>query len=227
MLLNLILAQGTHFSQIFQISFRCDASPNPAETPQNPCRIALPRRFSASVPPGEPTESTGETPAGRNPDAPGSDARTFCKNLAARLHRPREKRICAFARKKRRPCVHFEKKHYLCPPKSGEMQEWLNWPAWKASKPPKGFRGSNPLLSAKRFRADRCRFMQRFFLFDFRKPESAESIEIMLRRRKRAEFQFRSFSFLPSRLSTKPRIRNRLRFRMCNNPNRLTARAIL
>ena len=91
----------------------------------------------------------------------------------------------------------------------GKMQEWLNWPAWKASKPPKGFRGSNPLLSAKRFRADRCRFMQRFFLFDFRKPESAESIEIMLRRRKRAEFQFRSFSFLPSRLSTKPRIRNR------------------
>lgn len=149
MLLNLILAQGTHFSQIFQISFRCDASPNPAETPQNPCRIALPRRFSASVPPGEPTESTGETPAGRNPDAPGSDARTFCKNLAARLHRPREKRICAFARKKRRPCVHFEKKHYLCPPKSGEMQEWLNWPAWKASKPLKGFRGSNPLLSAR------------------------------------------------------------------------------
>ena len=32
------------------------------------------------------------------------------------------------------------------------MQEWLNWPAWKASKPPKGFRGSNPLLSAKKYR---------------------------------------------------------------------------
>ena len=32
----------------------------------------------------------------------------------------------------------------------GKMQEWLNWPAWKASKPQKGFRGSNPLLSAKR-----------------------------------------------------------------------------
>ena len=31
----------------------------------------------------------------------------------------------------------------------GKMQEWLNWPAWKASKPQKGFRGSNPLLSAK------------------------------------------------------------------------------
>ena len=30
----------------------------------------------------------------------------------------------------------------------GKMQEWLNWPAWKASKPLKGFRGSNPLLSA-------------------------------------------------------------------------------
>ena len=32
------------------------------------------------------------------------------------------------------------------------MQEWLNWPAWKASKPQKGFRGSNPLLSAKKQR---------------------------------------------------------------------------
>ena len=29
------------------------------------------------------------------------------------------------------------------------MQEWLNWPAWKASKRQKRFRGSNPLLSAK------------------------------------------------------------------------------
>ncbi len=32
----------------------------------------------------------------------------------------------------------------------GKMQEWLNWPAWKASKPQKGFGGSNPPLSAKR-----------------------------------------------------------------------------
>ena len=31
----------------------------------------------------------------------------------------------------------------------GEVQEWLNWPAWKASKRQKRFRGSNPLLSAK------------------------------------------------------------------------------
>ena len=31
----------------------------------------------------------------------------------------------------------------------GKVQEWLNWPAWKASKPLKGFRGSNPLLSAR------------------------------------------------------------------------------
>ena len=30
----------------------------------------------------------------------------------------------------------------------GKMQEWLNWPAWKASKPQKGFGGSNPPLSA-------------------------------------------------------------------------------
>ena len=31
----------------------------------------------------------------------------------------------------------------------GKVQEWLNWPAWKASKRQKRFRGSNPLLSAK------------------------------------------------------------------------------
>ena len=37
------------------------------------------------------------------------------------------------------------------------MQEWLNWPAWKASKPQKGFGGSNPPLSAKRNGARRCR----------------------------------------------------------------------
>ncbi len=30
----------------------------------------------------------------------------------------------------------------------GEMQEWLNWLAWKAGIPQKGIRGSNPLLSA-------------------------------------------------------------------------------
>ena len=30
----------------------------------------------------------------------------------------------------------------------GEMQEWLNWHAWKACKPQKGFGGSNPSLSA-------------------------------------------------------------------------------
>ena len=28
------------------------------------------------------------------------------------------------------------------------MQEWLNWPAWKASIPQKGIGGSNPPLSA-------------------------------------------------------------------------------
>ena len=39
----------------------------------------------------------------------------------------------------------------------GKMQEWLNWPAWKASKPQKGFGGSNPPLSAKRNGARRCR----------------------------------------------------------------------
>ncbi len=33
---------------------------------------------------------------------------------------------------------------------NGKMQEWLNWPAWKASKPQKGFRGSNPRLSAQK-----------------------------------------------------------------------------
>ena len=44
------------------------------------------------------------------------------------------------------------------------MQEWLNWPAWKASKPQKGFRGSNPLLSASQM----VRMLQKgkLFLFD-------------------------------------------------------------
>lgn len=37
----------------------------------------------------------------------------------------------------------------------GEMQEWLNWPAWKASKHQKCFRGSNPLLSARAIRKNR------------------------------------------------------------------------
>ena len=30
----------------------------------------------------------------------------------------------------------------------GEMQEWLNWHAWKACVPQKGTEGSNPSLSA-------------------------------------------------------------------------------
>ena len=34
-------------------------------------------------------------------------------------------------------------------PQNGEVQEWLNWLAWKVSKRQKCFRGSNPLLSAK------------------------------------------------------------------------------
>lgn len=42
------------------------------------------------------------------------------------------------------------KKSYNFAKSYGKMQEWLNWPAWKASKPQKGFRGSNPLLSASR-----------------------------------------------------------------------------
>jgi hypothetical protein len=32
----------------------------------------------------------------------------------------------------------------------GEMQEWLNWLAWKASIPQKGIGGSNPPFSAGR-----------------------------------------------------------------------------
>ena len=32
--------------------------------------------------------------------------------------------------------------------KEGEMQEWLNWHAWKACEPLKGSAGSNPALSA-------------------------------------------------------------------------------
>ena len=32
---------------------------------------------------------------------------------------------------------------------TGEVQEWLNWHAWKACVPRKGTEGSNPSLSAK------------------------------------------------------------------------------
>ena len=32
---------------------------------------------------------------------------------------------------------------------TGEVQEWLNWHAWKACVPQKGTEGSNPSLSAK------------------------------------------------------------------------------
>ncbi len=31
---------------------------------------------------------------------------------------------------------------------AGEVQEWLNWHAWKACVPLKGTEGSNPSLSA-------------------------------------------------------------------------------
>ncbi len=31
---------------------------------------------------------------------------------------------------------------------TGEVQEWLNWHAWKACVPLKGTEGSNPSLSA-------------------------------------------------------------------------------
>ncbi len=48
------------------------------------------------------------------------------------------------------------------------MQEWLNWPAWKASKRQKRFRGSNPLLSAKETRykqqIDFCFLSRSFFI---------------------------------------------------------------
>ena len=44
------------------------------------------------------------------------------------------------------------------------MQEWLNWPAWKASKPQKGFGGSNPPLSAQKATS----FSRRFFSFQER-----------------------------------------------------------
>ena len=50
--------------------------------------------------------------------------------------------------KKEEKVGRFENLFYLCQPKKGKVQEWLNWPAWKASKRQKRFRGSNPLLSA-------------------------------------------------------------------------------
>jgi hypothetical protein len=43
----------------------------------------------------------------------------------------------------------FLKYFVICAALFGEMQEWFNWPAWKASVPQKGTGGSNPPLSAK------------------------------------------------------------------------------
>ena len=45
----------------------------------------------------------------------------------------------------------------------GKVQEWLNWPAWKASKRQKRFKGSNPFLSAKRKPAARNLWRVCFF----------------------------------------------------------------
>ena len=61
----------------------------------------------------------------------------------------------------------------------GKMQEWLNWPAWKASKPLKGFRGSNPLLSAKR-KMQKKRAVTRLQPFLFFQDES-NLFEIVLK----------------------------------------------
>ena len=44
------------------------------------------------------------------------------------------------------------------------MQEWLNWPAWKASKPQKGFGGSNPPLSAEFYAGVSNEFLDTPFL---------------------------------------------------------------
>lgn len=75
----------------------------------------------------------------------GSNNPAGCGQTAA-LHPPRD-RPPVPPKEKRQFLVKSENNYYLCEPK-GEVQEWLNWPAWKASKPLKGFRGSNPLLSA-------------------------------------------------------------------------------
>ena len=48
--------------------------------------------------------------------------------------------------------------------RKGEVQEWLNWPAWKASKRQKRFRGSNPLLSATSRRLRRQNLCSAVFL---------------------------------------------------------------
>lgn len=77
----------------------------------------------------------------------GSNNPAGCGQTAA-LHPPRD-RPPVPPKEKRQFLVKSENNYYLCEPK-GEVQEWLNWPAWKASKPLKGFRGSNPLLSASR-----------------------------------------------------------------------------
>lgn len=52
----------------------------------------------------------------------------------------------------------YTKNNCIFAPAKGKMQEWLNWPAWKASKRQKRFRGSNPLLSANRRRKRQNKF---------------------------------------------------------------------
>ena len=47
---------------------------------------------------------------------------------------------------------------------NGEMQEWLNWLAWKAGIPQKGIGGSNPPLSAPIRRLHVCGQICSFFL---------------------------------------------------------------
>ena len=70
----------------------------------------------------------------------------------------------------------------------GKVQEWLNWPAWKASKPLKGFRGSNPLLSAaceNRVASDlAARFLLRFRVS--RRGFSGRGAPSLFRARRRA-----------------------------------------
>ncbi len=62
------------------------------------------------------------------------------------------------------------------------MQEWLNWPAWKASKRQKRFRGSNPLLSAGLLNATTDFFSRLFCVTLFQDGTTLRSQKTSLRR---------------------------------------------
>ena len=72
------------------------------------------------------------------------------------------------------------------------MQEWLNWPAWKASKRQKRFRGSNPLLSAKETDRRTVAFHATVFCFERKSGIYSQTFA----QNKKQRFGYRMFASL-------------------------------